>query len=105
MLAGSKSPLVSLAAEIALTHHEKWDGTGYPRRLKAADIPLSGRITAVADVCDALLSERPYKKPWSLPDVRAFLEANAGSHFDPDCVRALVKQWDRLEKIYVRPSA
>jgi putative two-component system response regulator len=100
VLAGSTSALVALAAEIALTHHERWDGTGYPRGLAGEAIPLSGRITAVADVCDALLSERPYKKPWSMPEVRAFLRQNAGSHFDPRCVDALLAHWERLDAIY-----
>ena len=100
VLAGSTSPLVKLAAEIALTHHERWDGTGYPRRLSGDQIPLSGRITAVADVCDALLSRRPYKEPWSLPRVKDFLAENAGSHFDPGCVEALLSRWADLEDVY-----
>lgn len=100
VLAGSKSPLVKLAAEIALTHHERWDGAGYPRRLSGAEIPLSGRITAVADVCDALLSQRPYKEPWTLPRVKDFLQENAGSHFDPACVQALLARWADLEEVY-----
>jgi HD-GYP domain-containing protein (c-di-GMP phosphodiesterase class II) len=102
VLAGSKSKLVQLASEIALSHHERWDGTGYPRRLKGEDIPLSGRITAVADVCDALLSERPYKKAWPLDEVRKHLTDNAGTHFDPRCVDALVARWDRLAEVYGR---
>ena len=69
ILAGSNSRLVQLGAEIALTHHERWDGQGYPNRLAKDAIPLSGRITAVGDVCDALLSVRPYKEPWSLERV------------------------------------
>lgn len=103
ILDGSSSPLVQLAAEIAISHHERWDGKGYPNKIAGADIPLSGRITAVADVCDALLSERPYKKPWSLKEVRNFLVREAGSHFDPDCVRALTARWSELEAIYLQP--
>jgi HAMP domain-containing protein len=105
VLSGSQSPLVALAAEIALTHHERWDGTGYPRRLRGAEIPLCGRITAVADVCDALLSERPYKKPWTPAQVRAFLQENSGTHFDPACVAALLDHWRGLEEVYsARPN-
>ena len=103
ILAGSRSSLVQLAAEIAISHHERWDGQGYPRRVAGADIPISGRITAVADVCDALLSARPYKEPWSLARVRAHLVESAGSHFDPGCVDALLARWDQLVAIY--PSA
>jgi putative two-component system response regulator len=100
ILAGSSSELVQLAAEIALTHHEKWDGTGYPNKLAGEAIPLSGRITAVADVCDALLSERPYKRPWSLDRVRELMLRDAGTHFDPGCVTALMSRWSDLQAIY-----
>lgn len=104
VLAGSHSKLVQLAAEIALTHHERWDGKGYPKGLKETEIPLSGRITAVGDVCDALLSVRPYKQPWSLEAVKAHLIENAGSHFDPACVAALIEAWPDLEAIYAHPE-
>ena len=100
ILAGSGAKLVQLAAEIALTHHEKWDGTGYPNGLAADAIPLSGRITAVADVCDALLSERPYKQPWTLDAVKAHLIDNARLHFDPACVDALLARWPDLIGVY-----
>jgi putative two-component system response regulator len=102
ILSGSRSSLVQLAAEIALTHHERWDGQGYPRRLAGEAIPLAGRITAVADVCDALLSSRPYKEPWPLAKVRAHLTDNAGSHFDPACVDALLSQWREIAEVYRR---
>ncbi len=69
ILGGSALPLLKLAAEIAQSHHEKWDGAGYPYGLRQTEIPLSGRIVAVADVFDALLSERPYKRGWSLEHV------------------------------------
>jgi putative two-component system response regulator len=94
ILESSTSELVQLAAEIAWTHHEKWDGTGYPRRLKAETIPLSGRIVAVADVFDALVSHRPYKKPWSPEEAREHLVESAGSHFDPACIEAFLSRWD-----------
>lgn len=100
ILASSRSALVQLAAEIALTHHERWDGDGYPRRLKGDLIPLSGRITAVADVCDALMSPRPYKRAWSAEEVRAYLAENSGRQFDPRCVRVLLGRWNDLVAIY-----
>ncbi len=93
MLHDSPSRLLQLAAEIALSHHERWDGAGYPRGLAGTRIPLSGRITAVADVFDALISARPYKAGWSLERARAYVEAQAGSHFDPDCVAAFLSRW------------
>ncbi len=88
MLSGSSAPLVKLAEKIALTHHEKWNGTGYPHGLAGADIPLAGRIVAVCDVFDALMSDRPYKKAWELERALDVLKADSGSHFDPDCVEA-----------------
>lgn len=100
ILTGSSSELVQLAAEIALTHHERWDGAGYPNKLATDRIPLSGRITAVADVCDALLSQRPYKQPWPLDRVRNLLIREAGAHFDPQCVSALLSRWSDLEALY-----
>ncbi|APH71109.1 hypothetical protein BSQ44_06800 [Aquibium oceanicum] len=100
ILSGSDSELVQLAAEIALSHHERWDGKGYPRRISGDDIPISGRLTAVADVCDALLSERPYKKPWPLSEVKRHFAENAGTHFDPACVDALLSCWSQVEEVY-----
>jgi len=90
ILQGSKSSLLDIAADIARTHHEKWDGTGYPQRLKGKDIPLYGRIVAVADVFDALTSARPYKKAWELDKALQYLRDNAGSHFDPECAQAFL---------------
>jgi len=91
MLAGSTSPLIRLAEEIALTHHERWDGKGYPQGLAGRDIPLSGRIVAVADVFDALTHERPYKDAWSIERVVEELYAMRGSQFDPKVVNAFLK--------------
>lgn len=96
MLTDSPSHLLQLASDIALTHHERWDGKGYPQGLKGTEIPLSGRIIAVADVFDALISERVYKKAWPPEKARAHLEENAGSHFDPDCVAAFVSRWSDI---------
>lgn len=87
-LAGGHGYL-SMGADIALSHHEKFDGSGYPYRLSGDKIPLSGRIVAVADVYDALLHARPYKPAWAQVDVLRLLRKEAGSHFDPDVVHAL----------------
>ncbi|USD36158.1 HD-GYP domain-containing protein [Ferrimonas sp. SCSIO 43195] len=81
------SELLVMAREIALTHHEKWDGSGYPAGLSGTDIPLSARIVAIADVFDALTSERPYKPSWPVQESVAFIVDNAGSHFDPQLVQ------------------
>lgn len=80
---------LNLAAEIAYTHQERWDGSGYPRALKGGDIPLSGRIVAVADVYDALTSERPYRKPMSHEQAISYLQENSGTLFDPDIIDLL----------------
>ena len=82
-----KSILLTTAATIALTHHEKWDGSGYPRGLSGHDIPLVGRIAAIADVFDALTSKRPYKKAWTVQDAKAEICRESGAHFDPDLVQ------------------
>jgi putative two-component system response regulator len=82
--------LLSMAQLIALTHHEKWDGTGYHRGLKGEGIPLVGRITAIADVFDALTSVRPYKKAWPVEDAVKLIEREAGTSFDPELVKKFV---------------
>jgi putative two-component system response regulator len=84
ILEDNSSDLLRLAREIALSHHEKWDGSGYPYGLAEEAIPQSGRIVAVADVFDALTSSRPYKKAWPVEDAAAFIQSNAGTHFDPE---------------------
>ena len=87
LLAGSRSEIVQLAQMIALSHHEKWDGSGYPNGLVREQIPLSARICTVADVFDALMSPRPYKKPWTLDQAVDEIRKSGGSHFDPDLAR------------------
>lgn len=87
ILAKSNAPLFVLAAEIALRHHERWDGTGYPDGLTGESIPLSARIVALADVFDALVTKRPYKAPWPIERVLATLRESAGSHFEPRLVQ------------------
>jgi putative two-component system response regulator len=86
ILSGSRAGIVRLAEVIALTHHERWDGSGYPRGLKGARIPLVGRITAIADVFDALTTRRPYKEPFSVEKSFAIIQESKSSHFDPDVV-------------------
>ena len=88
ILVGSDATPLKIAATIAYTHHEKWDGNGYPRALKGEEIPLSGRIAAVADVFDALTSARPYKPAWTLEDALELMKTNRGAHFDPNLVDA-----------------
>jgi len=82
----SSSPLLRMARDIALSHHEHWDGSGYPLGLKARDIPLEGRIVAIADVFDALTSQRPYKQAWTVANAFEEIRAGAGTHFDPTLV-------------------
>lgn len=93
------SALMAMAQRIALAHHEKWDGSGYPRGLSGADIPIEARIVAVADVFDALTSIRPYKDAWPLDKALALLEEEAGKHFDPEIVKVFFEQLESIEKI------
>lgn len=86
ILSDGDSVLMQLARDIALTHHEKWDGSGYPNGLAGTDIPQAGRIVAVADVFDALTSSRPYKKAWSVEDAVRLLQEQSGRHFDPEII-------------------
>ena len=102
LLKGSSSKVLQAGAEIARGHHEKFDGTGYPRGVKGADIPIFSRIVAVADVFDALTSERPYKKAWELEEAVDFLLAGRGTHFDPDCVQAFLTSWEEVLDIHTR---
>jgi putative two-component system response regulator len=94
-----ETELLQLAAEIALHHHERWDGSGYPHGLAGDAIPQSCRIVAVADVFDALLSKRPYKEVWSLDAALAFINAQAGRHFDPAVVAVFNRHIDDIVAI------
>lgn len=87
----SKIKFLQPALDIPRWHHERWDGTGYPDRLKGKDIPLSARIFAVADVCDALRSKRPYREPWTNEQVKEFIENESGKHFDPEVVKMFME--------------
>lgn len=102
ILHGSSSPILEAAATVALSHHEKFDGSGYPRQLAGQDIPIYGRIIAVADVFDALTSPRPYKNAWELDRARDFIIENAGSHFDPQCVSVFLDGWSEMLEIRSR---
>lgn len=104
ILKGSSSPLLCAAAEIALTHHERFDGTGYPQRLRGQAIPIRGRIVAVADVFDALTSERPYKTPWSFDVAFAAMRDWGGSHFDPACAAAFASARAEVRAVWARDS-
>lgn len=86
IIGDNDSELLVTAKEIALSHHEKWDGSGYPKKLKGEDIPISGRIIMIADVFDALTTERPYKKAWTSEDAIKLINDNSGSHFDPNLI-------------------
>jgi len=102
ILNANSSPLLKVAAEIAHTHHEKYDGSGYPRGIRGDEIALFGRIVAVADVFDALTSERPYKKAWSVELASQWLRDNAGTHFDPACVTAFFADFEAILAIKAR---
>lgn len=92
ILSNPKSQLVELARSIAITHHERWDGGGYPNGLTGEAIPLEGRIAAIADVFDALTSERPYKKAWPVEEAINLLREESGKHFDPRLVDLFIQE-------------
>jgi len=99
ILTGHHSGLMQMAAQIALCHHEKWDGSGYPQGLRGEDIPLPARIAALCDVVDALLSKRPYKDGWPIEKVIDLLQSEAGQHFDPTLVDLFLQQLPAMQKI------
>ncbi|MCC6347526.1 MAG: response regulator [Nitrospirales bacterium] len=99
ILGGTSLPLLELAREIALSHHERWDGDGYPLHLKGHDIPLSGRIVSVADVFDALTSDRVYKAAWPIERALDYVQEQRGKQFDPDVVDAFLTIQDKIVAI------
>lgn len=105
MLRNSRSPLLRLAEIISVTHHERWDGSGYPFGLEAEVIPIAGRIAAVADVFDAVTSARCYKGAWSSADARKELLAGRGTLFDPACVDAMLRRWDEVVGVIPQQNA
>ncbi len=98
------TPLMTLAARIAQTHHEKWNGLGYPRGLKGDQIPIEGRIVAVADVYDALCSARPYKEKFAVASALEIIHKDRGTHFDPRVADAFFNRIDEIEKIRLQLS-
>jgi response regulator RpfG family c-di-GMP phosphodiesterase len=99
MLDRSPREVLRLAAEIALSHHENWDGSGYPKGLRGEDIPISGRITMLADVFDALGSDRCYKDAWEWSRIKQFIVEQRGVKFDPKLVDLLLDHWDEAVAI------
>ncbi len=97
ILKDASADFIKLAADIAISHHEKWDGSGYPQGLKGSDIPLAGRIVALADVFDALTSERPYKAPFPLEKALAIIKEGQGQHFDPQIADAFLGIEDEIK--------
>lgn len=100
LLSKSNSNLINLAELCALTHHEKWNGLGYPNGIAKRNIPLIGRITAIADVYDALISVRPYKKAWKIKDAVNLIESEKGKHFDPDLIDIFIENLNNIKEFY-----
>jgi two-component system response regulator RpfG len=100
ILKDSSSKYIQIGAIIALNHHEKYNGKGYPNNLNGEEIPLEARIVAVADVFDALVSDRPYKKSWSIEKAIDYINQERGSHFDPDCADAFLSEMQEVEAIH-----
>jgi len=100
ILENGSSEIIRTAELIAQSHHEKWDGTGYPDRLSGVDIPVEARVVAIADVFDALCSVRPYKQAWSIDDAYREIVRLAGSHFDPVCVAAFEARWPEISALF-----
>lgn len=105
ILQNSPSKYLQMGGEIALAHHERFDGLGYPYQLKANEIPLSARIVAVADVLDALTSKRPYKEAWSMDKAFEYIESESGKHFDPNLVALTASIREKIENIANRQGA
>lgn len=104
ILNGSRSNVIRMAQSIAISHHERWDGEGYPRQLKGEAIPIEGRITAIADVFDALVSKRPYKDAWVISDALANLKEQSGKAFDPTLIQLFMDNLDEIASIYHKYS-
>ncbi len=102
LLTGSQNRFIQMSATIALNHQERYDGSGYPQGLVGDAIPLEARIVAVADVFDALISKRPYKRAWTLDEAFDYIRDNSGKLFDPVCVEALVRARPRVEELCAR---
>jgi putative two-component system response regulator len=99
ILENGTSELIRTAQIIAQSHHERWDGNGYPDGISGTDIPLIARIVAIADVFDALCSVRPYKRAWPIGAAYQEILSLAGTHFDPACVAAFASRWDEISTL------
>jgi len=99
ILKAHQAPVLIMAGRIALSHHEMWDGNGYPNGKKGEDIPIEGRITAICDVFDALSSKRPYKEPWPFDKIKEFIIEKSGSHFDPNLADHFLEIYDEMVNI------
>ncbi|PKG58676.1 two-component system response regulator [Shewanella sp. Choline-02u-19] len=99
IIGDNESELLQMAKIVAISHHEKWNGAGYPNGLKGENIPRIGRIVAIADVFDALTSERPYKRAWTVQDAVSLLQQEAGEHFDPQLVPLFIEHIDEVTEI------
>ncbi|MCL1058892.1 response regulator [Shewanella gelidimarina] len=99
IIGDNESELLQMAKIVAISHHEKWNGAGYPNGLKGEDIPRIGRIVAIADVFDALTSERPYKRAWTVEDAVSLLQQEAGEHFDPQLVPLFIEHIEEMTEI------
>jgi putative two-component system response regulator len=102
ILGDDDSDLINLAKIVALTHHEKFNGKGYPNGLAGTDIPIEGRIVAIADVFDALTSVRPYKEAWSVEKAISFMQEQSGEHFDPELITLFIQELDQILEIKQR---
>lgn len=100
ILSDSSSELIQIAGKIAESHHEKWDGTGYPKGLAGTSIPIEARVVAIADVFDALCSKRSYKAAWPLADAFREIVNSSGTHFDPACVAAFCRRWTDIKGLF-----
>ena len=100
ILKDTKSKYLKMGAVIAISHHERYDGTGYPYGLKGENIPIEGRIVAIADVFDALVTKRPYKEAWSFEKGLDLLKQERGKHFDPKLVDLFVENIHKIKNIY-----
>lgn len=104
LLMEGRTELVQVAQVIAISHHERWDGSGYPHGLSGENIPLEGRIVAVADVFDALTHERPYKSAWPIDEAMAEIQGQSGKQFDPSVVEAFLRVQSEVEAIQAEQS-